>query len=209
MINNEAIAVVDYGMGNTQSVANAVNYLGHDCFLTNDPDSISRADALILPGVGSFNKASKFLKESGIFEAIRENVIGRGRKILGICLGFQLLTNSSTEDGLSDGLGFIDGDIKEFSEMSSDQIKIPHVGFNNVKLPSSNNLFMNLEPELDFYFIHSYRLLPQKVSGEKAICEYGDEFVAAYQNGNIYGTQFHPEKSQTNGLRLLNNFLNL
>jgi glutamine amidotransferase len=93
--------------------------------------------------------------------------------------------------------------------MSSEQIKIPHVGFNNVKLPSSNNLFMNLEPELDFYFIHSYRLLPQKVSGEKAICEYGDEFVAAYQNGNIYGTQFHPEKSQTNGLRLLNNFLNL
>ena len=209
MIKNDSIAIVDYGMGNTQSVANAVNYLGYDCLLTSEPDIISRSDSIILPGVGSFNTASNFLTERGIFEAIRENTIDRGRKILGICLGFQLLANSSTEDGNAFGLGFIDGNVQKFDETITGQFKIPHVGFNNVKLPSSKNLFINLESELDFYFVHSYRLLPQNISGEKAICDYGDEFVAAYQNENIYGTQFHPEKSQTNGLRLLNNFLSL
>ena len=201
------VVIIDYGMGNTRSVANAARFLGHDCLLTDEPDLISKAESLILPGVGSFNAASSVLEDKGIFDAIRDNVVTNGRKILGICLGFQLLANSSSEDGYSQGLGFIDSNIEKFSETTSSNFKIPHIGFNTVKLPSYNNLFSNLEKELDFYFVHSYRLLPRNFSGESAICDYGTEFVAAYQFENIYGTQFHPEKSQTNGLRLLNNFL--
>ena len=202
----EKIVIVDYGMGNLKSVFNALKFLEIDCTISQEPREVETADALILPGVGSFRLAMLALQERGLSDAIAETVMVRQRKILGICLGFQMLGQSSTEDGYSKGLGLIEGVVEPFSQADLKGRKLPHIGFNQVVMPSSDGLFSGFDTVADFYFVHSYRILPSGLSGQSAICNYGTNFVAAYQKANIFGTQFHPEKSQTNGLRLLANF---
>lgn len=201
------VTVVDYGMGNLWSVASAFTFLGVDCRITDRPDEVARADLLVLPGVGSFRSAMAALRNSGLADSLHEAVRNRQRKILGICLGMQLLGEASTEDGETPGLGFIPRRVERFAPADLAGLKVPHVGFNRVVAPRGSRLFCGLEPAADFYFVHSYRMLPEDLPGQAAICRYGVDFLAAYEDGTVLAVQFHPEKSQTNGLRLLSNFL--
>lgn len=201
------IVIVDYGMGNLWSVRSALRYLGIEPVISGDPSKIEKADVLLLPGVGSFRKAMEALKKQGLDKAIKESVLGQKRKILGICLGMQLFAELGMEDGESDGLGLIPGSVERFTAQELGSLKVPHIGFNHVHSPSESILFRSIASPSDFYFVHSFRLLPQDIGGRQSICRYGIDFMAAYENENIFATQFHPEKSQTNGLILLRNFL--
>lgn len=201
------VVIVDYGMGNLWSVLNALRFLGADPSVSGDPATVTTADVLILPGVGSFYRAMQALRTDGLAEALTEAVIGRQRKILGICLGMQLFAEHGTEEGDSAGLAFIPGRIDRFSRTELGSLKAPHIGFNEVWSTPHSRLFRGLPSPSDFYFVHSYRLLAGDRSGECGLCHYGVEFLAAYEHENIFATQFHPEKSQTNGLQLLKNFL--
>ena len=194
-------------MGNLWSVTSALTFLGANCKLSSDPSEIEQAEILLLPGVGSFHQAMSALREKKLVEPIKEAVIGKKRKILGICLGMQLLAESGTEDGVCQGLGFLSGCVQRFPQECMNGLKVPHVGFNRVSVPETGILFSGLSPEADFYFVHSYHLPLTNLAGNVAVCRYGVDFVAAYECENVFATQFHPEKSQTNGLRLLSNFL--
>lgn len=206
---DNSITVVDYGMGNIWSVLSALRYLGSNPIVSNDPDEVCRADALVLPGVGSFRKAMNTLRATGLDQAILEAVKMRGSKILGICLGMQMLGSRGTEDGDTAGLGLIPNRVERFTPQELGKNKIPHIGFNAVRSSQRDSLFRNLPETADFYFVHSYRMLHEGQEGKTATCTYGIDFLAAFEIDNIHGTQFHPEKSQTNGLILLRNFLEL
>lgn len=206
-MSNINITVVDYGMGNLWSVLSALHYLGCKPIISNDPEEIHRADVLLLPGVGSFRSAMNSLQRNGLDQAIIEAVQGRGTKILGICLGMQLLALNSTEDGNTNGLGLIPAEVDKFTLQEVGDNKIPHIGFDEVLSQPNSLLFKGLRTASDFYFVHSYRLLSAGLIGSCSICNYGVDFLAAYEQNNIFATQFHPEKSQTNGLMLLKNFL--
>lgn len=201
------LSVIDYGMGNLLSVVNALQFLGADARISANPSEIASADALVLPGVGSFRAAMNALRNQRLDEGIREAVDIRQRKILGICLGFQMLAEFGTEDGGAEGLGYLPGTVDHFNRETASSLKLPHIGFNRVWFSNEAPLFRGLESCADFYFVHSYRLLPEGVEGSVATADYGETFVAAYSRDNIFGAQFHPEKSQTNGLILLRNFL--
>ena len=202
-----SVTIVDYGMGNIWSVRRAFQYLGSDPHVSDNPAQIAQAEALVLPGVGSFHKAMDTLRQTGLKDAILEAVMTRGHKILGICLGMQLLGSHGSEDGITEGLGLMPNSVDKFTAEEVGTNKIPHIGFNLVRSKPDARLFHGLPEAADFYFVHSYRMLPNGLSGKTATCIYGIEFLAAYEQDNIYATQFHPEKSQTNGLLLLKNFL--
>jgi len=199
------ITVIDFGMGNLHSVVGAFRYLGATVSVSSNPIEVENADALVLPGVGSFYKAMTRLNSTGLTDAITEAVKERKRKILGICLGHQLTADFGEEDGGIEGLGFKSGRVERFPERLS--LKVPHVGFNRVSFVESSRLFCGLGDSAEFYFVHSYRLAINDLSANASTCNYGDDFDAAYENENIFSTQFHPEKSQTNGLKVLSNFL--
>lgn len=201
------VTVIDYGMGNLWSVISALRYLGCNWKVTGDPDEVFSADSILLPGVGSFRKAMLSLQDKGLDQAIIDATQREGTKILGICLGMQLMGARSFEDGDTAGLGLIPAEVDKFSVQEVGKNKIPHVGFDEVHSQSDSVLFKGLKSSSDFYFVHSYRMLPNGLSGRTAVCNYGLEFLAAYEHENIFATQFHPEKSQTNGLMLLKNFL--
>ncbi len=203
------ITIVDYGMGNIGSVAGALKFLGAEPEITPDPEQVKKARSLILPGVGSFRKAMEKLRSTGLDQAILETVEKKGGSILGICLGMQLLGAASTEDGESIGLSLIPNRVDRFTTDKSDPIKIPHVGFNTVQFSERKGLFSELPETADFYFVHSYRMKTEDLKGRTAICDHGGDFLAAFETGRICGTQFHPEKSQTNGLILLKNFIDM
>jgi glutamine amidotransferase len=200
------ILIVDYGMGNLHSVKNAFEFLGCNVKVSEDAKEVELADFLILPGVGSFRKAMSSIREKRLDKAIGE-AIERKSIFLGICLGFQLCGTSSSEDGDTAGLGLIKGKVEKFSQETVPAIKTPHVGFNQVSFPSNTYLFKGMSNDSDFYFNHSFRILPVNQSGIQTTCRYGETFLAAYERDNIFATQFHPEKSQTNGLKLLRNFI--
>jgi glutamine amidotransferase len=204
---NVSVTIIDYGMGNIWSVMSALKYLNYDVEVSSDPTVIRSAKTLLLPGVGSFRKAMKSIRALHLDEAIADSVQGSNNKILGICLGMQLLGSKSTEDGQTTGLNLIPTPVEEFSFEDVGSNKIPHVGFNQVSIGAGSQLFRGLPENPDFYFVHSFRMKQSNLPGKSAICKYGTEFLAAYENENIFATQFHPEKSQTNGLMLLKNFL--
>lgn len=202
------ITIIDYGMGNIGSVVGALRFLGADPKVSPDPEAVSTAGSLILPGVGSFRKAMEKLAAQGLDNAIKEAVLTRGRPILGICLGMQLMGSTSTEDGLAQGLGLVPNPVTRFPENQG--VKIPHVGFNSVRFSETQGLFQGLPQDADFYFVHSFRMLEEDLPGATAICDHGGKFLAGFQTqGHICGTQFHPEKSQTNGLILLTNYIRM
>lgn len=194
-------------MGNLWSVQSAFMYLGTTPIISSNPIEIEKADILVLPGVGSFNRAAKILSETGIDKAISKNIHKNNGKILGICLGMQLLCLSSHEDGFSKGLEIIPTTVEQISSGDSN-LKIPHIGFNFVECPENSVLFKGLKPNTDFYFVHSYKLKYKDIPGKIGITTYGDRFISSFESSNIFATQFHPEKSQTNGLKILQNFLN-
>lgn len=206
-MSKQNVTVIDYGMGNLWSVLSALRYLGCNPIVSGDPHQINSADSLILPGVGSFRKAMMALQDKFLDHAIIETVQTKGTKILGICLGMQLMGTSSSEDGDTPGLGLIESVVEKFTPQEIGTNKIPHIGFDSVHSQPDSLLFKGLQQAADFYFVHSYRMLSADLVGKKAICDYGVEFLAAYEQDNIFAAQFHPEKSQTNGLILLKNFL--
>lgn len=199
------IAILDYGMGNITSISSTLKYLGIDeVVLTSDYDSLKSADQLILPGVGSFRQAMIEIKKNKLDIYLKDLVIGQKKPLLGICLGMQLLGKSSTEDGFSDGLGFIDGKCSKFEE----KLKVPHVGFNQVEINNKLKLYKDIvEKKVDFYFTHSYKMISDS-NINQCNCKYSNNFIASFETKNICGVQYHPELSQTNGLKVLNNFIN-
>jgi len=202
------IAIINYKMGNLQSVQNALDYLGIKNEIVSDPGKIQNASKIILPGVGSFRKAMRNIKEMGLYEPICDVVLKKKTPILGICLGMQLLAKSGEEDGLTDGFGFVDDHVGRFD--IDKKYKVPHVGFNSVTVNRENStLFNGLGEGTDFYFVHSFRLGDLSKPYMSSVTEYGENFISSFEHGNVFGTQFHPEKSQSNGLKLLLNFANL
>ena len=196
------IAVIDYRMGNLRSVQKGFEHAGvTDVVVTDDPEVVSAADGIVLPGVGAFRDASANLRESGL-ESVLRHKIGAGTPFLGICLGMQLLADIGLEDGEYTGLGLVPGTC----ERLPGGVKIPHIGWNTVEYPVESALFDGIDESTAFYFVHSYRLVPRDSSVVVGSTEYGVRFAAAVQLRNIYAVQFHPEKSSTAGLHLLANF---
>jgi glutamine amidotransferase len=202
-----SVTIIDYGMGNLWSVRSGLSYLGCKFDISQNPSEIEKADTLILPGVGSFHQAMQTLRKLRLDQAILQAVSVKKRKILGICLGMQLFTESSTEEIETAGLGLMPVCVERFDQLEKRGLKIPHVGFDDVVTNERSTLFSGIVSPSDFYFVHSYRALPENLPGICATCQYGENFLAAYEHENVFATQFHPEKSQTNGLRLLKNFL--
>jgi glutamine amidotransferase len=202
------IAIIDYGMGNLRSIFNTMNYIGEDAEVTCEPSKIEDATHIILPGVGSFGKAMSNLESRGLIEVLNRQVLEKGKPFLGICLGMQLLAKNSSEHGYNPGLGWLDAVIKKFT-FKNNQLKLPHMGWNDIAVKRSHPFFSNLkEGEFTFYFVHSYHIVCNNPEYIAASCCYGYEFTAAVIESNIIATQFHPEKSQDNGIQLLENFVN-
>ena len=201
------IAVIDYGLGNLFSLKSSLDYIGLDNILTSDKDVIRNADAIILPGVGAFRDAISKLKEDGLYELLIEQA-NSGKPFLGICLGMQLLFEKSYEYGEYEGLGLINGEIRSIKEdidESLKNLKIPHMGWNKVNATNNNDIFKNLE-ENRFYFVHSYHVVCNNQKNILATANYGKTFTCSIYKDNIYGVQFHPEKSHKFGMQLLKNF---
>lgn len=203
------VTIIDYGMGNIWSVQSALEYLGASFQICSEPEQIAKARQLILPGVGSFRRAMESLRKNGLADAILEAVKNRETPLLGICLGMQLLGTSGTEDGETPGLGLIDQVVESFNPAELLGRKTPHIGFNRVEAAQGSRLLQGLDGGADFYFVHSYRMLPEISGALVSCCNHGVNFAATVEKGNVYGTQFHPEKSQTNGLALLKNYLKI
>jgi len=202
------IGIVDYNMGNLASVINAFAKVGTDATLESDPSKLKQYDKLILPGVGAFGDAMEHLKENGMHEAVIA-FANSGKPLLGICLGMQLLFESSEEFGSTQGLGLIPGKVVAFDEAQFDHPqKVPHMGWNELFQKKETALFKDLKDDFYLYFVHSYHAVcDDKYAIGKT--HYGYEFVSAVQNNNIYGIQPHPEKSHENGLQIIENFVNL
>jgi imidazole glycerol-phosphate synthase subunit HisH len=203
------VTIIEYGMGNLWSVQSAFEYLNCSVTVTSDPETIIKSDRLVLPGVGSFRAAMEMLWMTGIAESIIDSVKIRGVNILGICLGMQLLGTGSPEDGETNGLGIVDGRTDSFDSRTANVIKVPHVGFDTVTFGEETKLFDGMSKESDFYFVHEYRMKAIRNLKTVSLCTYGEDFVAAFESKNIFATQFHPEKSQANGLRVLKNFVEI
>jgi len=200
------IAIIDYGMGNKHSVYNALKYIAVDSIITRDAGEISRAERIILPGVGAFGAAMENLRQFGLEDILHEEVIVKGKPFLGICLGMQLLAETGTEKGLFKGLGWIAGDVVKLQPAGTG-FKLPHVGWNDIELVRDVGLFKGLKKEKAFYYVHSYAMRPADENDLVATGNYGVDFTAAVLKNNIFATQFHPEKSQKNGLTVLENFV--
>ena len=204
------IVIVHYGLGNPASIKNMISKIGGEAVVSSDPAVIAGAQKLILPGVGAFDTGMKNIHDAGLLDVLNEKALKEKVPVLGICLGMQLLTKSSTEGNLP-GLGWVDADCVRFhfpeSGKESGGLRVPHMGWNEVNIKNSAALFRNFSSPPSFYFVHSYH--PRGVREEEVLAttHYGYEFVSAFQRGNIAGVQFHPEKSHAFGMQLLKNFL--
>ena len=193
-------AIVDYGVGNLKSVSNALTYVGLNNRITGDPQELERANSILLPGVGAFPDAARKLRQTGLDQAILR--MGQDKPVLGICLGMQLLFAQGEEGETCSGLGVIPGTVQRMET----QYKLPHIGWNSLSFPNPSPLFRGLEEGAWVYFVHSFSGRADDPTQVIATTDYGMEVVAAVQNGNFFGTQFHPEKSGDVGLEILKNF---
>ena len=201
------IAIINYGLGNLTSILNMHKRLGIQACITDDRAILSNADKLILPGVGHFDKGMQNLNQSGLKGLLDELVLVRQIPILGICLGAQLMTRRS-EEGTEQGLGWVNADTIRF-KFNEDILKIPHMGWTDITIKKSSEIFENLQTEPRFYFVHSYHFNFDQQTEVIATANYGHEFACAFQKANIYGTQFHPEKSHKFGMKIIENFSKL
>jgi glutamine amidotransferase len=197
------IAILDFGMGNIQSIRNMFKKAGIESIVTSNVDEIKAADKYLLPGVGSFDYGMINLKKSSFFRTLEKEVLENKKPILGICLGMQLLTNSS-EEGIEKGLGWIDAKTVKF-DLEDKSLAVPHMGWNKVNPVNQSSIFKNLE-ENRFYFVHSYHVVCNNKENILGTSFYGKEFTCSINKDNIYGVQFHPEKSHKFGMQLLKNF---
>lgn len=202
------IALVDYGLGNIQAFANIYRRLGIEAWAVSTASDLRRASRIILPGVGAFDWAMTRLQESGLQDALNEEVLGAKKPVLGICVGMQMMARSS-EEGVLPGLGWIDATVVKFdTRLLEGKTHLPHMGWNDAKPISTDTLFAGLDAPR-YYFLHSYFMKPDREENTLATSSYGVTFTSAARSGNVYGTQFHPEKSHQWGIRLLKNFAEL
>jgi glutamine amidotransferase len=200
------IGVIDYGMGNLLSVRHALEMVGAEIKIFNQPDNLKDVERIVLPGVGAFRDCSENLMKMGFDEALNEFVLREGKPILGICLGMQAMARRSFEGGEYEGLGWFDADVVRL-QPDDCALRVPQIGWNEVKYHQNNPLFRGLPPKPDFYFVHSYYMKCIDETDVVATCDYGGIVTAAVRKNNIFATQFHPEKSQDYGLKILENFL--
>jgi glutamine amidotransferase len=201
------IAIIDYDMGNLKSVAKAFEAVGADVRITRDPKVLQDAERIVLPGVGAFTECMANLQRYSLIDPIK-NQIKTGKPFLGICLGLQLLFDESDEFGPTPGLGILKGRVKKFN-FSDDfkNLKIPHMGWNEAKPKDTATLFKNLPESANFYFVHSFYAVPNNAAIVATTTDYGFNFCSSIESNNLFACQFHPEKSQKNGLHVLKNFL--
>ena len=196
------LVIIDYGLGNLRSIEKALQYVGAEVEISNEPSAIDSADALILPGVGAFRDA---MMHFSTLERVVKDAVNEGKPLLGICLGMQMLASESEEGGLHTGIGIIPGSVIRFP---ASELKVPHMGWNSINAKKNIPLLKNVRDGSYVYFVHSYHVNTDE-KYEVAMCDYGVEFPAVITNeaGNVVGTQFHPEKSGATGLRMLSNFV--
>ena len=201
------VGIVDYGMGNLLSVYHAVEAVGGEPVVCAEPDTLRDVDRIILPGVGAFGDCIRNLESRGFPEALRRAVLDEGRPFLGICLGMHALAKGSEEGGQGTaGLNWIDARVVRLNP-ASPGLRVPQVGWNDVAYEKESPLFRGLPDHADFYFVHSYHLVCEDPDLVQATCDHGERITVAIRSNNVFATQFHPEKSQDHGLRLLKNFL--
>lgn len=202
------ILIIDYGMGNINSIYKKIVKLNCEVIVSNKFQNIHNADKIILPGVGHFKKAMKNLHDLHLIETLNEAVLEKRKPILGICLGMQLMAKYS-EEGNENGLGWIDAKVVRFKVTDTKKYKVPHMGWNQIDILNPNILMKYIENNTEFYFVHSYHLLCNNIQDVLNITEYCYKFVSAIAHENIFGVQYHPEKSHDSGTQLLNNFINV
>lgn len=200
------VCILDYGSGNVQSVYNLISTIAPTAQISNQPETIRAASHLILPGVGAFGASMEKIRSRIPIDVVEEVVLHGGRPLLGICVGFQVMADTGLEFGEHAGLGWLGGEVRR---LETGELPLPHVGWNNIELARPSPLLDGIRPDEDFYFVHSYAMVPAQQDDVVARTEYGQSFVAMASRGNLHGVQFHPEKSQRAGRRLLENFLSI
>ena len=201
------ICIIDYGLGNLASIFNAVKMIYSEVKISNHLKDLNNSSHLILPGVGSFKSGMHGLKKNNLIELLNEQILVKKKNFLGICLGMQLIFSESQEDGLFKGLNWIKGKVVKIPK-KTDNIKVPHMGWNDINLSKKSKLFKNINNNSTFYFVHSYKVVPENEKFITSICNYGSNIVASVEVENIFATQFHPEKSHEPGTKILKNFIN-
>jgi glutamine amidotransferase len=204
--NNINVCIIDYGSGNVGSVYNIFSSINNSVKVSNEKEDIEKATHIVLPGVGAFGAAMEKITKLASFESLKESVLLKKKLFLGICVGMQILADEGYEHGNYKGLGWIPGSVKK---IEAKDFRLPHVGWNNIKIINNNNLLRDFGNEVDFYYVHSYYFGVKDACNVLATSDYGIEFPTIVNRDNIYGVQFHPEKSQKAGIKLLTNFLNL
>lgn len=200
------IAIVDYGMGNVRSLRNAFEYLGAEVTLTADAAVLDEAERVVLPGVGAFGDAMAAIRARGLEQVLARQALQLKKPVLGICLGMQLFARTSAEHGMHTGLGWLSADIQRLAVARP--LKVPHVGWNELHFNPDDWLFKGIRPgHANFYFVHSYHMVCHQASDLIATAEYGGPITAVVRSGNLVAAQFHPEKSQDNGLKMLGNWM--
>ncbi len=199
-----SVCILDYGSGNVKSVYNLVSSIADDVVVSNDPARIAEATHIVLPGVGAFGAAMRRIRETLPMDALERAVLNDRKPFLGICVGMQVMATVGREFGEHAGLGWIAGHVEQ---LDTNGLPLPHVGWNNVTREVSSALFAELGDSPDFYFVHSYAFHADDPGHEIAMSHYGTDFCSAIQSGNLFGVQFHPEKSQRAGIQLIKNFL--
>lgn len=202
------IAILSYGFGNVRAFANIYRELNVPYVVAAEPSELDRAEKIILPGVGAFDHAMQRLRDSGLAEPIQEQVVGRGKPVLGVCVGMQMLADSS-EEGEERGLGWIGGTVEKIRFPEGETGRLPHMGWNTVRSSGDNPILAGMDEAFGFYFLHTYRFHCGDPADSIATAEYAGNFTCAVNRGNVFGVQFHPEKSHHNGVRLLKNFAEL
>ena len=202
------VTIVDLGCSNLHSIQKILKRVGSSSFITADPQEISKAKRLVLPGVGSFDHAVRELKQNQLLESLNYSVLRRKVPILGICLGAQLMSQSSDE-GSESGLGWFDFKTVSFQTNRFNTMKVPHMGWEEIQITKKSNLFNNTQDGTRFYFLHSFHFSNDKLDNITATTNYGYDFPVAFEKDNIFGVQFHPEKSGGNGIKFMENFTKL
>lgn len=203
------VTVLDYGMGNIQSISNAFRALGATPRIVDRGENLGAAEALVLPGVGAFPDGIQALRDREIVDPLEAQVLEKGVPFLGVCLGLQLLADRGTEHGIEDGLGWLSGTVERLDP--TDGYRVPHMGWNDLEVAGTDGLFADLPPSPTMYFVHSYHFVPTDGDDDTvtATTDHGQTVTAGVRSNNVYGVQFHPEKSQAAGLKLLENFLEI
>ena len=200
------IDVLDSGLGNCGSVKRMIEHVGGTARIIRRADEVLKSEKIVIPGVGHFDHGMNSLREHGLIEALKQRIVVENRTVLGICLGMQMLCERS-EEGKAEGLNFVRGTVQKFRFPEEVKLKIPHMGWNVVNPVKGSRLFSDSEDELRFYFVHSYHVVPSNSGILSSYTDYGMDFCSSFESGNIFGVQFHPEKSHRFGMELMRRFL--